>query len=267
MSWLVLRMELRRSRALGLWMALVAAGYGALMAGFYPVIRDNTKLLDDYLKVFPKALIVGFGMEGSLSDHGVFFNTYISSILWPVAAAIVATIVGTRAVAADLERGFVELPLATRIDRVRYLAACIGAQLVVIAVVALATVVGPLAAGGIVAAGFDTGRFLLVVPLLVTSGCAIAGVATVLSVVTLSRAVSAGIVAGGLTLMYLVDIVSRLEPDLGWLGTISFFHYTRTIAVIDQGLLPLDSLVVIGSVAIVTWGAALWGFHRRDLVV
>jgi len=266
MSWIVLRLELRRSRSLVLWTAVVVAAYGAFIAGFYPIIRDNTKLLDDYMKVFPKALLAGFGMEGSLSDHGVFFNTYFSSMLWPVVAAMVGAILGTRTVAADLDRGFVELPLSTRIDRVRYLAASIWGQLVALAIVALAAIAGTLAVGAIVGAGFDAGRFLLVVPLLIGFGCAISAVAMLLSVVTLNRGISAGIVAGGLILMYLLDIVSKLAPDLAWLGTVSAFHYLGTIAAIDEGIVPLEGMAVFAAVAVIAWTASLWGFRRRDLV-
>ncbi len=266
MTWIALRLELRRNRALVLWLAAVVAVYGAFIAGFYPIMRDNTKLIDDYMKVFPKGLMAGFGMEGSLADHGVFFNTYIGSMLWPVVAAIVATILGTRAVAADLDSGFVELPLSTRIDRLRYLAASIGGQLVAIAVVALAAVLGTLVVGAIVGAGFDTGRFLLVVPLLFSFGCAVAAVSTLLSVVTLNRGISAGVVAGTLILMYLVDIVSKLQPDLAWIGTFTAFHYLRSIDVIDRGSLPVESLTVFATIAVIAWAASLWGFRRRDLV-
>ena len=92
-------------------------------------------------------------MEGTLSNHGVFFNTYIASMLWPIVAAIAGIILGTRMVAADLDRGFIELPLATRIDRVRYLATGIAGQILVLAALSVAAMVGVLVVGAIVDAG------------------------------------------------------------------------------------------------------------------
>ena len=262
----VVRLELRRSRSLAVWLGLVVLLYGAFIATFYPVVRDNVKLLDQYMAVFPKPLMAAFGLEGSLSDHGVFFTTYIGSMLWPVVAAMAGGILGTRTVAADLDRGFLELPLATRIDRVRYLTGAIVGQILVLAVLALAVMAGILAVGAVVGAGFDAGRFLLEAPLLFVFGCAVAALATLLSVVTLSRGMSAGIVAATLLAMYLLDAVSRFEAGLDWLGVPSAFRYLRSTSAIDQGVAPIGELALFGILAIVLWSVAVWLFRTRDLV-
>jgi ABC-2 type transport system permease protein len=262
----VLRLELRRSRSITIGLGAILVLYGAFIAGFYPVIRDNAKLIDDYMAVFPKGMLAAFGMEGTLSNHGVFFNTYIGSMLWPIVAAIAAGILGTRQVAADLDRGFIELPMATRIDRVRYLATGIAGQLGVLAGLSLVVVVAMLAVGWVVGAGFDGVRFLMEVPLLFMFACALAGIATLLSVVTLSRQLSAGLVAGGLLVMYLLDAVSRLQPDLEWLGIPSAFRYLRSTSAIDDGVLPLGQILLFGAIAAAAWGLAVWRFRSRDLV-
>jgi ABC-2 type transport system permease protein len=262
----VLRLELLRSRSLATWLSVIVLAYGAFIAAFFPVIRDNAKLIDDYMAVFPKGMLAAFGMDGTLSDHGVFFNTYIASMLWPIVAAMAGIILGTRMVAADLDRGFIELPLATRIDRVRYLATGIVSQIVVLAGLSVAVIVGVLVVGAIVNAGFDGGRFLMEVPLLFLFACALGGTSTLLSVVTLSRPISAGVVAGGLLAMYLLDAVSRLEADLDWLGSLSAFHYLRSSSAIDLGIMPLGSMALFGAIGAVTWIVAIWLFRSRDLV-
>lgn len=266
MSGVILRLELRRSRSLALGLLAVTVLYGGVVGAIYPVLRDNSRLLDEYMAVFPKPILAAFGMTGSLADHGVFFNTYIGSMLWPIVAAIAAAILGTRTVAADLDRGFIELPLATRIGRVRYLGAAIAGQVVVLGGLAIATVGGVLVAGAVVGAGFDAGRFLAEVPLLFVFACAIGGVATLLSVASLSRGLSAGIVAGGLLAMYLLDAISRIEAGLDWLGVVSAFRYVRTTETINQGVLPLGALALFGVIAIAAWAIALMAFRRRDLV-
>jgi len=187
-------------------------------------------------------------------------------MLWPIVAAIAGTILGTRQVAADLDRGFIELPMATRIDRVRYLGTGVAGQVIVLAALSLAVMAGVLVVGAIVNAGFDEGRFLMEVPLLFLFACALGGIATLLSVVTLSRSISAGVVAGGLLAMYLLDAVSKLQADLDWLGTVSVFRYLRSTSAIDLGVMPLGSIALFGAIAIVTWGLAVWIFRRRDLV-
>ncbi len=262
----VFRLELRRSRGLTVWLGLVVVLYGGFIAAFYPVIRDNMKALEDYMSIFPKPLLAVFGMEGSLGDHGIFFNTYLGSMLWPIVAAIAGAVLGTRTVAADLDSGFIELPLATRIDRARYLAAAIAGQVVLLALLAFVTVAAVLVVGALVNAGFDAGRFLLTVPLLFLFACATAAVAGLLSVVTLRRGLSAGVVAGGLLVMYLLDAVSKLRADLDWLGTFSAFRYLRSTSAIDEGTLRYGDLAVFTVVAVVCWTLAIWLFRRRDLV-
>jgi len=262
----VFRLELRRSRGLAVWLGLVIVLYSGVIAAFYPVIRDNVKVLEDYMRVFPQPMLAAFGMEGSLADHGVFFNTYLGSMLWPIVAAIAGAVLGTRTVAADLDSGFLELPLATGIDRTRYLAAAIAGQLLVLATLAVLAIAAVLIAGALAGAGFDAGRFLLTVPVLFLFACAVAAVASLLSVVSLRRGLSAGVVAGALLAMYLLDAVSRFDADLEWLGAFSAFRYLRSTSAIDEGVLRYGDLAVFAVVALVCWSLAIWLFRRRDLV-
>lgn len=258
-------LELRRNRALAFWLGLVGFVYAGTMAVFYPIIRDNAAVLSEYLDLFPDAVRAAFGISGDLGQPGVFFTTYLGSYLWPIIAAIGGIVGGTRAIAADLERGFLDIVISTPISRRRYLAISIVGQATLQVIVALALVAGALVVGAVVGAGFDAGRFLLVVVPSALFGWAIAAVATVLSVATLSRGVSAGVTAAGLIVMYLMFVVAGIEPDLDWLRSLSLFGHFDTTAVIDEGLLrPLD-LTIHGLVAAVGWGTALWLVRHRDL--
>ena len=46
------RLELRRDRALAIWALVIVAAYGAVMGLMYPIMRDNTALLEQYMAVF-----------------------------------------------------------------------------------------------------------------------------------------------------------------------------------------------------------------------
>ena len=121
-------------------------------------------------------------MTGSLSDPGVFYGTYIASFLWPVAAAMVGIALASRPVAADLDRGYLELTLATPVSRTRLLAVAIAGQAAAIAVLAVVMIGAVLVGGAVVNAGFDAGRFLLRSRSTIAFGAAIAGPTTLLSV-------------------------------------------------------------------------------------
>jgi ABC-2 type transport system permease protein len=259
-------LELRRSRTLVIGMAVVTLAYGGIIGAMYPVFQQNQALLDEYMKVFPKELWAAFGMTGTLTDPGVFFNTYIASWLWPIVAAIAGIIIATRATAADVERGWVEQPLATPLRRTSLALASILDQAAALLVIAVATVAGLAAVGIAVGAPFDAGRFLLAVPSLFAFGAAIAAVTMLLAVLTLSRGRAAGVVAGLLIAMYLLNVVVQIQPDFEALGYLGLFHYLDTAEIISDGAVPWGDLAVLAAIALAGWGLATWRFRTRDLV-
>jgi len=266
MIGLSFRLELRRSRIIAGGLALVVLVYGGLIAALYPILLANTAMVQDYMKLFPKEFMAAFGMTGSLADPGIFFTTYIGTFLWPIVAAIGAIVLATRPTAADAERGWADLSLATPLTRGRYLGAAILGQVVVLATLALVTVGGVLAVGTLVGAGFDAGRFLAAGAVLWLFGCAIAGVTSLVAVITLNRGVAAGFTAGVLIAMYLVNIVAQVQPDFAWLGYLSAFRYAGVGALIDRGTADWVGIGVFTVVAVTGWTASLVLFRRRDLL-
>ena len=260
------RLELRRSRILAMGLAVVALVYGGLIAALYPILLANTAAIEDYMKLFPKEFMAAFGMTGSLADPGIFFTTYIGSFLWPVVAAIGAIVLATRPTAADAERGWADLPLATPLTRSRYLGAAILGQVVVLAALALATVGAVLAVGTLVGAGFDVTGFLAAGVVLWLFACAIAGMTSLLAVITLSRGVAAAAAGGVLIAMYLFNIVAQVQPDFAWLGDLSAFRYAGVGALIDRGTADWVGIGVLAIVAVAGWTASLALFRRRDLL-
>lgn len=262
---IAVRLELRRTRALVLWLVVITVAYGATMAVFWPVMRDNAALIQQYMDVFPKGFLAAFGMEGSLADPGVFFTTYIGSWLWPILAALAGVLLATRPVAVDLERGFLELPLGTPLSRPAYLTASILAQSLALAVLAIATVLGFYVAATLAGAPYELDRMVLVALLCWAFAAAVAGVTSILAVVTLSRAIAGGVVVAALIAMYLLDVISRMQPELDLLGRLSAMHYLRFTPVIDDGVLPLGELALFLLVGLLGWGLSVWAFRRRDL--
>jgi ABC-2 type transport system permease protein len=260
------RLELRRSRLLALWLAVVAVAYVGILAAMYPIMVDNAKAFEDYMAIFPKEYMAAFGMTGSLADPGVFFTTYIGGMLWPIVAAIAAIILATRPVAVDVERGWSDVALGTPLSRGSFLGASILSQVLVLAVLAVATVGSLLVGGGLVGAHFDAGRFAVATVVLWLFGCAVAGVTSLLGAITLSRAIGGGLAAGILILMYLMNVVAQIQVDLAWLADFGAFKYLLTRDLIDNGVVPWSSAAVFGVVAVVGWAGSLVVFARRDLL-
>jgi ABC-2 type transport system permease protein len=258
-------LELRRCRSLALWLAVSLAIYGTIMGVMYPVLKSNDQLMTEYMRTFPKGFLAAFGMTGVLSDPGVFFTTYIASWLWPIIATAAALLLGTRAVAVDLDRGFLDLPLATPLSRVRYLATNIAAQVAVMAFLAAAAVLGVWVSAAVTGNVFDIGGYALAGILAFAFGCAIAGPTTLLSVATLSRGRAAGIVGGVVFAMYAVFVVTEVSKDWAWIAPVSAWDHFRTTDLIDHGVVPAGDIALFAAIAVVGWALALWAFRRRDL--
>ncbi len=258
------RLELRRNRGLLLGLGVGFGAYAALMGLMYPIMRENDALFASYMETFPREFLAAFGMTGLLSDPGVFFTTYIGSWLWPIVAAAAGLLAATRT-AADLDRGFLDLPLSTPISRTRYLGVSIAVQILIMAVLAAVSVLALWGAGTAVGAEFDLGRFAMAGVFAFAFGCAIAGPATLLSVLTLSRGLTSGIVGGVLILMYALFVLSGISADWDWVGRLSAWNHFPTTSLIDDGVLPIGDLLLFAMIAIGTWVAAVAAFRRRDL--
>jgi ABC-2 type transport system permease protein len=258
------RLELRRARMLVFWMALVAVLYAGGITAFFPTIVENAARFEEMMAVYPRELMAAFGITGSLGDPGVFLNAYVFQFLWPLVAAIAAIVMGTR-LAADADRGFLELPLSTRLPRIRYLAATVGAHVVALAILAAVTIAAIVAVDAFIEPDFPVDRLVLGGVHAFAFGLAIAAVTTLLAVVFLDRGRAAGLVAGVLIVMYLLNVVAELAPDLGWLARLSAFHYFDLRTLIDTGAYPVLDTALYLLVAFGGWLLALAAFRRRDL--
>jgi ABC-2 type transport system permease protein len=258
------RLELRRGAMLILWVSLVSMLYAGIIMLFYPTILENAAEFEKMLAIYPKELMAAFGITGSLGDQGTFINSYIFQFLWPLVAAIAGILLATR-VAADADSGFLDLPLSSRLPRVRYLGSSIVAQIVGLAVIAALTIAAIVVVDLFIEPDFDTVRLAMAGFHAFAMAAAIAGVTCALAVILLDRGRAAGIAAGILILMYLVNVIAQLSPDLKEIARLSAFHYFDLSEVIDTGIYPTVDTVIFLVTAALGWLLALWVFRRRDL--
>jgi hypothetical protein len=258
------RLDLRRSRALILWVGLISALYAGFITGFYPTVLENQAEFEKMLEIYPKEIMAAFGITGGLGDPGIFLNSYVFQFLWPLVAAIVAIILATR-LAADTDRGFVELPLSTRLPRVSYLAATVAGQAVAIILLAAITLGAVWLVDLFIAPDFDVVRLALAGAHSLAFGLAMAGVTTLLAVLFLDRGRAGGLAAAILIVMYLLNVAAQLSPDLGWIANLSAFHYYSLTELIDTGVYPLGDTALFLAFAVGGWLLAALAFRRRDL--
>lgn len=264
MTGAAIGLELRRSRTLVLWLGIVTALYAGLISLFYANVAENAAEWEKLLEVYPKEIMLAFGIEGNFADPGVFLGSYVYGFLWPFVAAISAIVLGTR-VAADVDRGFADVVLATPLDRRRHLVASIAVQLVAIALLALVMVGFILLADLLIEPDFPAANVALSAIHMTAFGIAIAGVTTLLAVLLLDRGRAAAIAAGVIIVMYLLNVIAAIAPDYDQLAVLSAFRYLGVKELIAEGTYPFESSLLFLAVGVGGWVFALLAFRNRDL--
>ena len=259
-----LRLELRRSRTLVLWLGIVTAAYAGFITVFYTNVVENAEAFEEMLALYPKELMAAFGIEGNFADPGTFLGGYVYNFLWPLVGAAGAIVLATR-VAADADRGFLDIALTTPIARTTYLVGSIVAQIVGVAILSVAMVGAVLLGDLLIEPNFPAGSVALSAFHALAFGVAVAGPATLLAVLFLDRGRAAGVAAGVLVLMYLLNVVGALAPEVENLTIVSAFRYFDLKALISDGTYPVADTLVFLVVGIVGWALALYAFRRRDL--
>jgi putative exporter of polyketide antibiotics len=264
MSVTAFLLELRRSRTLLVSLVIVTGLYAGFITVFYTNVAENAKAFEDLLKLYPKELMVAFGIEGNFADPAVFLSGYVFNFLWPLMGAIAAIVLATR-VAADADRGFLDIALATPVRRVRYLLASVAIQVVGIVVLA-AVMIGSILVGDLlIEPDFATGNVFLSVFPSIAFAVAVAGPTTLLAVILLDRGRAAGVAAGILVAMYLVNVIAALAPEYEGLASLSLFHYFDLKDLLRTGTYPVADTLVYLVVGVAGWVLALGVFRRRDL--
>ena len=259
-----LRLELRRSRSLVLWLGIVTAAYAGFITIFYTNVVENAEAFEEMLALYPKELMAAFGIEGNFADAGNFLGGYVYNFLWPLVGAAAAIVLATR-VAADADRGFLDIALTTPIARTTYLLGSIVAQVVGIAILAGAMVGAVLLGDLMIEPNFPALSVALSALHSVAFGLAVAGPATFLAVLFLERGRAAGVAAGVLILMYLLNVIGALAPEVEGVTILSAFRYYDLKLLINEGTYPIVDSLIFVAVAVVGWAAALYAFRRRDL--
>lgn len=259
-----LRLELRRSRTLVLWLGIVTAAYAGFITVFYTNVVENAEAFEEMLALYPRELMAAFGIEGNFADAGNFLGGYIYNFLWPLVGAAAAIVLATR-VAADADRGFLDIALTTPITRTTYLLGSIVAQVVGVAILAAAMIGAVLLGDLLIEPNFAATAVALSTFHSLAFGLAVAGPATFLAVLFLDRGRAAGVAAAILILMYLLNVIGALAPEAEGLTILSAFRYFDLKELINTGTYPVVDSLIFLVVGVVGWVLALYAFRRRDL--
>jgi ABC-2 type transport system permease protein len=246
--------------------ALGILGYLLMIVAVYPTFKKILTAKSELLKNYPKQLLQFFGVK---SLDASSFNNYITiellGLIWIVIMAAFV-IAWTRAmISGEIHDGTMELLLAQPVARWQVLTSEGLGLLVGIVALSVVTVVGSMAFGAAFGAKISFTGFAVFLPLGICLSLAIGGYSLLLSAL-LDDPRRAVMASAGLTLLfYLIHFggtYSKVIDKIDWFG---IFHYYNPLSVLDRGVVPVKSVLLLLAFAAVGFGASLWVFQRKDV--
>jgi ABC-2 type transport system permease protein len=246
---------------------------GLILAGFQVLIcaivsnTDIEGVLSEFSRSLPSFFqaVVGEELAG-MTSRGLLAFAWNHPVVHALFAAVMM-LLASRAIAAEVEAGTLELLLSQPISRPVYL----GTQIVFTS--AVLTALAGLTLLGIYLglSAFDLRRvlpwqaFLPVAANLIGLELSIYGVTLFLSSTlpesgrVVTRALLFVLVA------YLIQAVARLWPAIQFLQTVTVFEYYSPQRIVLNNLLPWRDITILLAVASITGGIGWWQFMRRDI--
>ncbi len=261
----VLGKTLYESRRGLLWWGLGVFAAAATYAPFYPSIKENADVLDQYLESMPDFMKEAFlGASGDFTSPAGYLNTELFNLFAPLLLLLFAVGWGARAIAGEEERQTLDILLSTPVPRWRvlthkFVAMLIGGALLSALLWASIPVTGP---------PFELTPSLVdltaAVVMCYLLAMAFGGVALAIGAATGRRGLAIGVTAGIAAGTWLLDLLVPAIESISWLQHLSPFHYYLSAEPMMNGIDVLGS-VVLAAIGAVAFGAALWLFERRDL--
>ena len=263
MSWAMFRHALRDLRWTVFWYALGLLLYGMMILSFYPTVRDNAKMMEQYMKALPKALMEAFGVTDMASLPGFIGGEYLN-LMWPLIASVFLIMAGTATVAREIERGTIELLLSVPESRTKLLVGKLMAFLAGTLVLVFVTVGALVLGAALVDETLKLENLLALGAVLVSFSVAVGGYSVLLSSFSKERSKAGGMAAGLTLAFYLAWVVSGLSKDWEWLKNVSIFTAYEPQRALQSGHLELSQLGSLVGVGLVCAVAAIVIFRRRD---
>ncbi len=261
----VIKWTLWQRRWSTFWWILGIFGFIFLNIIFYPTFKDQAAELQKSFENLPDAALQLFGGSADFFSPVGFLNSQIFFLMLPMLLSILSIGMGTSLLGREEQDGTIETLLARPISRVRLLMAKAKAGGIILAIVALASLLVTVVLARIVG-------LTEVTPLQMTEATfacfmlalSFGAIAFLLTTIGRARGASLGIAAfialGGY-------LISSLANTVSWLKTPSLFfpfHYYRSEAILRGTFQWSDMLVFVAIIAVC--GAVSWfSFRRRDI--
>ncbi|MDY0087377.1 MAG: ABC transporter permease subunit [Coriobacteriia bacterium] len=258
-------LDLRRTSLL--WYSFGITVYGWFMVAFYPSVAKNAAFMQTMQEVWPETILDVFGGAGlDLATLGGFLGLEYLSLMWVFIVGTAAIMFAAGALGGSVDDGTMEITLAQPVSRMQIVSVRYLSLVVYTAVLNLVTVASLYVAGLVhgVDVPLDGIASLFALGWLVS--VAIGSVAYALSAHSATGSHATSISLGVLVTMWFADVLGTISDRAEWLSRFTLFHYWKPASLINEGVLPFESLAIFGVATLLFLVIAVVAFLRRDVV-
>ena len=235
-------------------------------SAFLPEVGELPGAAGGFLRNPPRAFEAFLGGSANFFDPSGWLA---AGMTHPVSLALLtgaALAVSSGAVAAEVERGTVDLVLSRPVGRVRFLLGKAAASLVAVSLVEVGAVAGALVGWATVDRVDELSLRQVLEPFGVSwmLFAALAMVGVLVSARSSLRSRAVGLSVGLVVAWFFANFIALLIDEVSWLRYASPFHYFRPGDVIESGAGAIDVAVLAG-LGVGALSAAALVFSRRDL--
>lgn len=257
----ILRVESRKRLRSSITIAGVFVILGAFYYSMFPGFEEEA---EEILEAFPEFVLEMFGIDEMHTIEG-FIAAEMYAFFWIVLVGVYFAYIGAGLIAAAIDERQMDLTLSNPISREAVLAQKVASLWVPLVVLNVA-VGGVVYLGSVVIGDPIDPVSIAMVHLLSTPYLLVcAGIGLVCSVIAPRARTARSGAIGAVVLLWLVDIVSVLDPDYEWVGDLTPSRYLDVNDILVHQEYAVGDAVLLLVVFVVLLLVATVLFVRRDI--
>lgn len=262
----LIKKEIRERRTSLIIYCLVGIASVWLYVSLFPSLQAQAKDLTKIFNAMPKEVLKAFGAEGTgLEGVESLLAGKQFGLVWPILAIILMLNRAANALAGETERGTLGTLLSQPISRGRiYLAKYYSAVITLLIFIIFSVLVNiPFISAYHLA--YSLQYELLFAGVCALYGLAILGVGMAVSAIVSERSKVYGLVGGSIMLMFILNVVSSLQPSIDRLKYLSVFYYFNAHDMMVNHHINMASVALFSFTALASAVTGWILFSRRDL--
>lgn len=239
--------------------------YQWLIIWIYPSIANSG--INDMIKSMPESMLKAFGMASGIHRLGDFLAGEFYGLLYLIIMMVFTLLTSIKLISRLNDRGSMVYLLATPVSRVRIVLTQVGVLVIGLVVIAFFTTIGGVTGALLFAehTKLDTAMFIQMNLVGFLLFLLIGAYSFVFSCSMDDEKKAMGLAAGLTITFYAIDLVSKMNQKLDWLGNVTIFSLFDPQSIMNGGEHVLSVSIGLLIASIVLFTVSILIFKKRDL--